>query len=45
MDKNLRNLLLKKLKWLIVDECDRFFDKTEGEKSFRLQVKFFKNII
>uniref|UniRef100_A0A914HXD5 RNA helicase n=1 Tax=Globodera rostochiensis TaxID=31243 RepID=A0A914HXD5_GLORO len=26
------------LQWLIVDECDRMFDRTEGEASFRVQL-------
>lgn len=38
MEEKARNLLLNKLNWLIVDESDRFFEKTEGDKSFRLQV-------
>lgn len=41
MDEEKRDLFLKKLKWLIVDESDRFFDKTEGDLSFRPQVFYF----
>uniref|UniRef100_A0A183BI23 RNA helicase n=1 Tax=Globodera pallida TaxID=36090 RepID=A0A183BI23_GLOPA len=26
------------LQWLILDECDRMFDRTEGEASFRVQL-------
>lgn len=39
MDEEKRDLFLKKLKWLIVDESDRFFDKTEGDLSFRPQLE------
>ncbi|KAL3110767.1 hypothetical protein niasHT_011272 [Heterodera trifolii] len=30
--------LVEKLQWLILDECDRMFDRTEGEASFRVQL-------
>lgn len=33
-----RKKLLKKLRWLIVDESDRLFDTIEGDKSFYVQV-------
>ncbi|KAL7077917.1 hypothetical protein ACQ4LE_002956 [Meloidogyne hapla] len=29
---------LSNLQWLIVDECDRIFEETEGENSFKLQL-------
>ncbi|KAF7637501.1 hypothetical protein Mgra_00003017 [Meloidogyne graminicola] len=31
------NKILSHLQWLIVDECDRLFENTEEENSFRLQ--------
>ncbi|CAK5006422.1 unnamed protein product [Meloidogyne enterolobii] len=38
LEKEKSSNFLSNLEWLIVDECDRIFEGTEGENCFKLQV-------